>query len=140
MTAIGVVFTVQSGDARWLFLSLPFTALIVVAGWLAPTGYRLTIDGVLIERRVGARRIPYETIRAVDREARQFRGLTVAACRGVFGRFGRFWSPELGFFRMYVTDATRLVWLTTSRGFVALSPDAPDEFVARLRTRLDGEG
>jgi len=35
-----------------------------------------------------------------------------------------------------VTDATRVVWLTTDRGLVGLSPQEPDAFVGRLRGRL----
>jgi len=132
------VFTARSGDPRWLFLSLPFTLLILVAGWFAPTGYHLAADGVRVERRAGARVIPYRAIRAVDREPRPLQGLTVAACRGVFGRFGRFWSPHLGFYRLYVTDGARVVWLTTDRGLVGLSPDRPDAFVEALRRRAGG--
>jgi len=137
---LGVGLMATSGDPRWLFLSLPFTALLVAVGRYAPTGYRLAADGVHVERRAGARVIPYRTIRAVDREPRPLHGFTVLACRGVFGRFGRFWNARLGLYRLDVTDARSVVWLTTDRGLVGLSPARPDEFVEALRRRLGGAG
>ena len=137
-TALGILFALESGNPRWLFLGLPFTLLILVAAWFAPTAYHLAADGVRVERRAGARVIPYRAIRGVDREPRSIHGFTVAACRGVFGRFGRFWSAQLGLYRLYVTDDARIVWLATDRGLVGLSPDRPDEFVAALRRRVGG--
>ena len=56
--------------------------------------------------------------------------------RGVFGRFGRFWSPSLGVYRLYLTNREQVVWLSTDRGLVGLSPDRPAEFVDRLASRL----
>ena len=55
---VGVGLTATSGDLRWLFLSLPFTALLVVVGRFAPTGYRLAADGVHVEPRAGGRGSP----------------------------------------------------------------------------------
>jgi hypothetical protein len=54
----------------------------------------------------------------------------------VFGRFGRFWSMRLGFFRLFLTNRDTVVWLLTEDGWVGLSPDRPDEFAAGLRARL----
>jgi hypothetical protein len=45
-------------------------------------------------------------------------------------------EPAAGFYRLHVTDATWVVWLTTDRGLVGLSPQEPDAFVGRLRDRL----
>ncbi|HEV8641992.1 MAG TPA: PH domain-containing protein [Methylomirabilota bacterium] len=136
MTALGLVFTVRSGDVRWLFLSLPLTLVLFVVGRLAPTGYRLAADGVHVERRAGPKVIPYRVIRSVDRAPRPLRGLSLTASKGVFGRFGRFWNTTLGFYRLFVTNSDGVVWLETSDGWVGLSPDRPDDFVERLRGRL----
>ena len=136
MTILGIVFAVQSGNPRWLFASLPFTLLLFAVGRFAPTGYRLGGDGVRIERRVGAKVIPYRTIREVDREARQVNGMTVLGSKGLFGRFGRYWNPRLGLYRRYRSNRENVVWLTTDDGLVGLSPDRPDEFIERLRGRL----
>lgn len=136
MTVMGLVFAIQSGEPRWMALALPFGAMLLWAGRYGPTGYRLAPDGLHVERRAGAVVLPYRTIRRLDREARPLNGLTVFGSKGVFGRFGRFWNLRIGFYRLYVSDRERVVWLTTDSGLVGISPDRPDEFVERLRARL----
>lgn len=136
MSALGVVFAVRSGNPYWLFASFPFALVLWVTGRFAPTGYRLGADGVHVERRAGPTVIPYRRIRAVDREARPLGGITVTGCKGVFGRFGRFWNTTLGFYRLFLTNREAVVWLSTDGGWIGLSPDRPDEFVERLRNHL----
>lgn len=137
MTLLGVVFTIQTADLRWLFLSLPFTLMLVVMGRFAPIGYRLAPDGLRVVRRgVPDKVIRYDRIRGVDRAPRALSGLTLTGSKGVFGRFGTFWSPRLGVYRLYMANTDNVIWLDTSDGLVGLSPDAPDEFVARLQERL----
>ncbi|MBM3220581.1 MAG: hypothetical protein FJZ38_18240 [Candidatus Rokubacteria bacterium] len=133
---LGFVMTVRTADIRWLFLSLPFVVMLWVAARFAPTGYRIGPDGVHVERRVGRKVIPYRDIRAVDRVVRSVKGLTFAGSNGLFGRFGSFWSPRLGFYRLFLTNTDAVVWLSTGQGWVALSPDRPEEFCARLAARL----
>jgi hypothetical protein len=135
----GVAMTIRSGDLQWLFLSLPFTGIFWFASRLAPTGYRLGADGVHVERRGGGRAIiPYDDIRLVDQEPRSVKGLTFAGSNGLFGRFGSFWNPRLGFYRLFLSNTNSVVWLATGRGWVALSPDRPEEFRARLEPRIRG--
>ena len=136
MTILGIVFMAQSGDPRWLFAGLPFVLMLFVIGRFAPAGYRLAGDGIQIERKVGPKLIPYRTIRGVDREGRRVNGLTVTGSRGVFGRFGSFWNSQLGVYRLYLSNRENVVWLATDGGLVGLSPDRPEEFVERLRSRL----
>ncbi len=136
MTILGVAFAVKSGDPRWLFASLPFTLLLFAVGRFAPTGYRLGGEGVAVERKAGVRVVPYRTIRGVDREGRRVNGITVLGSKGVFGRFGRYWNPSLGFYRLYLSNRDTIVWLATDDGFAGLSPARPDEFVECLRGRL----
>ncbi len=138
MTVLGVVFTARSGELRWLFLSLPFTLILFLTARAAPSGYRLAPDGVRVERRARPIVIPYATIRSVDRAPRPLGGLTLTASKGVFGRFGRFWNPTLGFYRLFLANRDNVVWLRTETGWVGLSPDRPDEFVARLAARIAG--
>jgi hypothetical protein len=54
----------------------------------------------------------------------------------LFGRFGRFWNPRLGVYRLFLSNTSSVVWLATTEGWVALSPDRPDEFVAGVEARL----
>ena len=130
------MLTARSGDVRWLFLALPLAIALLLVGRFAPLGYRLAADGIHIDRKAGARVVAYRSIRAVDREVRPLSGLSVFGSKGVFGRFGRFWNPRLGFYRLHVTNADDVVWLATDDGWVGLSPARPVEFVERLQSRL----
>jgi hypothetical protein len=133
---LGVVLTAKSGDLRWLFVSLPLAFFLLLMGRFAPLGYRLASDGVHIDRKAGTRVVLYGAIRGVDREARPLKGLSLFGSNGVFGRFGHFWNPRLGFYRLHVTNANDVVWLATDRGWIGLSPSPAAEFVERLRSRL----
>jgi Bacterial PH domain len=135
-TVVGIVLAVKTGDPRWLFVSLPLTVILFVTGRYAPTGYRLAADGVHVERRAGAKVIPYRTITGADAEPRRVAGVAVFGSRGVFGRFGRFWNGSLGHYRLFITNADGIVWLATAHGWIGLSPDRPAEFLERLRARL----
>jgi hypothetical protein len=140
LTIAGIVWAIQGHDARWMVFSLPFTLMVFVMGRYAPTGYRLGPDGVRVERRAGPVVIPYRRIRGADREARPIAGMSVFASQGVFGRFGRFWNMRLGLYRLFLTNRETIVWLATDEGWLGLSPDRPDEFLERLRTRLGPTG
>jgi Bacterial PH domain len=135
-TLLGVLLTARSGELLWLFLSVPITLALLVMARYAPTGYRLGPEGVVIERRAGAKVIPYREIRSVDRIPRPIGGISMTASNGVFGRFGHFWNSTLGFYRLFVTDRDKIVWLGTTRGWTGLSPDRPDEFVERLSGKI----
>jgi Bacterial PH domain len=137
LSVAGIVWAIQRHDPRWIFLSLPFTLMVFVLGRYAPTAYRLGADGVHIDRRAGPVLIPYRRIRGADREARPVAGVSVFGSQGVFGRFGRFWNMRLGVYRLFLTNRDTIVWLATDDGWVGLSPDRPDDFIARLRARLD---
>lgn len=132
----GLAMMIRTHDFRWLLLSLPFSLMLLIAARLAPTGYRLAPDGLHVERKAGRKLIAYGDIRAVDRAPRSVTGLTFAGSNGLFGRFGAFWNPRLGFYRLFLSNTQTVVWLSTSKGWVAVSPDRPEEFCARLDARL----
>jgi len=135
LSVVAIVGAVKTGDPRWMFLSLPFMAMLFVLGRFAPTGYRLAPDGVRIERRAWNVLIPYRRIRGVDRMPRSMAGLSMFGSQGVFGRFGTFWNMRLGVYRLYLTNREAVVWLATDAGWVGLSPDRPEEFMHRLEAR-----
>jgi hypothetical protein len=136
LSGLGIVMTARTGEPGWIFVPLPFALVLFFAGRYAPLGYRLAPDGVHVERKAGARIIPYRAIRGVDRAPRRLRGTSLAASKGIFGRFGRFWNASLGSYTLYLTNTDNVVWLSTDGGLVALSPDRPDEFVEALERRL----
>ena len=127
---------VRSHDFRWLMLGLPFLIMLLIASRFAPTGYRLATDGVHIERKAGEKVIRYNEIRGVDQTARSVKGLTFGGSNGLFGRFGRFWNPRLGLYRLFLSNTRSIVWLSTTEGWVAVSPDRPEEFLAQVQARL----
>jgi hypothetical protein len=135
-TLAGIVMMIRTHDFRWLVLTLPFLIMLLVASRYAPSAYRLGAEGVYIERKVGAKVIRYRDIRSVDRERRSIKGLTFGGSNGLFGRFGRFWNPRLGMYRLFLSNTSSVVWLATSEGWVAVSPDRPDDFVAGVQARL----
>ena len=137
-TIAGVILMVRTHDFRWLFLSLPFSLMLLVAARYAPRGYRLAPDGLRIHRRAGDVRIAYRDIRTVDRAARRLKGLTFAGSSGLFGRFGRFWNSQLGVYRLFLSNTHSIVWMRTADGWAAVSPDRPDDFQAQLEVRISG--
>ena len=136
---IAGISAMAATGAPWLLLLPILIALIfLVSARLAPRAYRLGADGVHVERRGTANVVvPYRDIRGVDRVRRSLVGLG-AGSNGFLGRFtfGRGWRPGLGAYRILITNSFDVVWLQTTRGWVALSPERPEEFVARLRTRI----
>jgi PH (Pleckstrin Homology) domain-containing protein len=125
------------GNPEWLFIGLPFLGIFWATMQYAPRAYRLAPDGVRIERRAGDIVVPYEAIVAVDRERRGLTGFG-AGSKGFLGwfSFGRAWRPSLGRYRLALTNRRDVVWLRTTSGWIAVSPDPPDAFVDRLRARL----
>jgi hypothetical protein len=135
-TVVGIVVTARTGELPWLFIGLPFSIFMFVLGRYAPVAYRLESDGIHVERRAPEVVIPYGRIRAVDRERRHLQGMSFAGSKGIFGRFGRFWNSQLGWYSLYLSNTEGIVWLATDGGWVGLSPDTPDEFVRHLQGRL----
>jgi hypothetical protein len=135
-TVFGLVMMIRTHDFRWLVLSLPFSIMLLLAARYAPHGYRLAADGIHVERKAGPKVIRYRDIRGVDRTPRSVKGMSFGGSNGIFGRFGRFWNPRIGFYRLFLSNTNSVVWLSTTDGLVALSPDRPDEFQARLDARL----
>jgi hypothetical protein len=131
-----VILAIGSAKPLWLVLGAPLALGFLLMARFAPLGYRLAADGVHVERRAGPVVIAYRDIHSVDRAPRPLVGLSVLGSNGVFGRFGQFWNLKLGFYRLFVTDGGKVVWLQRARDWVALSPDRPDEFVARLSGKI----
>ena len=133
--ALSVVLLAQTGDPEFLIFPLPFLGAMWFAQGLAPTGYTLGADALVIERRWMPRVIPYGAIRGVDRRLRPIGGFLSLGFNSLFGSHGTRWNPRTGFHYLAITNTRDLVYLETPRGLVVLSPDQPEEFVAELRRR-----
>lgn len=135
---LSTVLVARTGDPALVIFPLPFIGLVWAIQGLAPAGFTLDADAVRIERRWLARRIPYATIRAVDRAPRPVGGLFALGINGLFGSHGVRWNPSTGWHYLAITNTEDLVYLHTTRGLVVLSPSRPDEFVASLSSRVAG--
>jgi len=120
----------------WPFLIAPTICAFILLGsaLLAPRGFSLQSDELVVERLLLAVRIPFRSIRAVDFIAGDalVGAIRVAANGGLFGYVGRYWSRARGPFRLYATRRDRLVRVESDAAVYLLSPEPPDRFIAAL--------
>ena len=137
---LSVLLVATSGDMLFLILPLPFLGALWAAQGFAPSGYTLSDGGLVLERRWFRRVLPYAAITEIDRRQRTVGGLGTMVLNSLFGSHGLRWNPRTGRHYIFITRTSDLVWLTTSRGLVALSPERPAEFTTRLAGRLGDHG
>ena len=142
LVGVGVVLYVTFSAAEvkgfaLLALELLLVAILVGSYLLAPRGYRVEADAVLIRRPIGPIRIPIDRIKRIEKlppEAIK-KAVRTFGNGGLFGVYGHFRNSRLGSFRMYVTDHSKLVLLEADHVYV-LSPDRPEVFVEAVQARL----
>ena len=132
-----VVLVATTGEPAFVIFPLPFLGAVWVIQGLAPTGFTLEDRALRVERRWLSRRVPYGSIRGVDRTPRPIGGLLALGLNGLFGSHGPRWRPGTGLHYLAITNTRDLVYLHTAVGLVVISPSEPDAFVADLRRRLD---
>jgi hypothetical protein len=137
---LSVVLVASSGDPSLLILPLPFLGALWAIQGLSPSGFTLEERGVRLQRRWLSRLIPYASILDCDRRYRPIGGLLALGLNGLFGSHGWRFNPRTGWHYLAITNTSDLVYLTTTNGVVVVSPSEPDQFVARLRARLDRRG
>jgi hypothetical protein len=125
----------EDGPALLRLIPIGLLGVLALTWALSPRGFAIEGSDLLLERRLGALRIPLRTITAVGPLGALPRSGTLryAGTSGLFGYFGRFWSPGLGRFRLHATRLTGLVLVDTEQGRWVLSPEPPEPFVAALR-------
>lgn len=133
---LSVVLIATSGDPAFLILPLPFLGGLWLLHGLAPSAYTLEERGVVIERRLLPRLIPYGDVTGADRIRRPIGGVLALGVNALFGARGPRWNPRTGLHYLAVTNTTDLVFLHTRRGLLVISPARPDEFVRDLERRL----
>ncbi|HET9552018.1 MAG TPA: PH domain-containing protein [Anaeromyxobacteraceae bacterium] len=136
----GLGLAISHGDPSlgWpLFIAPAVLPVILLATWsLAPRGYAIERGELVVERPLFPIRIPLRDIRAVGRLPSPPRlGLRVAGTSGLFGHYGRFWSPALGAYRLYATRRDGLVSVETAAARFVLTPEPIDPFVRALLAR-----
>lgn len=126
-----------------LVLAIPLLAAAVVAGSFAWAPEGVTVDGgaVRIQRlHAAAVEIPLSTVREVRPVTRDLvAGMSkVAGFTGPGGHaFGKFRSPRLGEFQLYVWNRGPWVLLETDGGRVVLTPGDDQRFIADVRAGMN---
>ncbi len=111
--------------------------LLGVTWGLAPKALVLTDTTLSISRTLNEISIPLSTVTGARRLGPNELDGTIRTMGsdGVFARVGRFHSPALGNFRMYLTDTGNGVVVEAEERYV-LSPDDPHRFLVELERRL----
>lgn len=134
--AASVALMAGTGDPLFVVFPLPFLGLVWVVQGLAPAGYTLDGDTLVIERRWRPRPIALAAVTGVDRQRRPIGGLGALGLNGLFGAHGPRWNPWTGLHYLAIANTEDLVYLHTRRGLLVLSPARPDAFVGDVRARL----
>jgi hypothetical protein len=111
---------------------------VALATWLlAPRAILITERAVVVERRLWPIEIPFAEIKAVRLlVAGDMTGaIRTGGAAGMFAQIGRFHSPALGNFRMYLRDEADGVVLDAKERFV-LSPRPALGFVMELSAKV----
>jgi len=129
------------GAAVPIVIGAGLLVVAIIGYLLAPSGYEVRDDAFAIQRHgISPILIPLATVGSVEQASRDqvFRGaVRWAASGGLFGYYGAFQSPGLGYFKAYATDADRLVILRLKSGSpVVVSPDDVEGFVATVGERI----
>ena len=124
-------------EPEWIVLLkvvLPL-AILGVSWALAPAGYRLEGDELIVKRNLGETRIPLRGLKDARPLSRsEVRGtIRTFGVGGLFGYYGKFYSFSLGSQTWYVTDRSRIVLLETATRKYLVSPDNPEALISSIK-------
>lgn len=127
-------FAVPRSHPVWsLGLLLPLSILIGSAVCVI-RGYELTADSVMVKRLGWRSRIDLTSLVSAETDPKAMaRSLRTFGNGGLFCFAGRFRNRHLGPYRAFAMDPKRSVVLRFPDRTVVVTPDRPDEFVARIR-------
>ena len=137
--AIGT-FAGPHNNPIWIFgmIAMPLSILFIAALFTI-RGYVLTMDTLLIRRLVWNSRVGLSGLQSAEVDAKAMSG-SIRTCGngGMFCFAGKFSNNRLGSYRAFATDPNRSVVLKFSDRTVVVTPDQPDDFVARIN-QLSGK-
>jgi hypothetical protein len=118
---------------HWLLIATPFVILAITALGMV-LGYSLSETEIVIRRAGWKKRLPIDTLQAVEGKPDGMRGsLRLAGNGGLFSFTGLFWNKELKRFHAYATDPSRVVVLRYQKKTIVITPHDPQQFIARAR-------
>ncbi len=112
-------------DDKYIISALIFMVLLI-SFLFAPRKYILHGSELIIERPMGNKCIPFESIKAIEIPDRSITRRTIRTfgVGGVFGYFGRFHNSKLGPLTLYATQRKNHVLLSLKSGSkIIITPD-----------------
>jgi hypothetical protein len=111
---------------------VPF-AVIAGAALFMVRGYAVTPEAILVKRLLWYTRLPRAGLESATFSPDAVRGSVRTWGNGGFYSFtGWFWNRELGNYRAFVTDHSRVVVLRYEGRTIVVSPGEPEEFVREV--------
>ena len=107
--------------------------LAILAGALpfVVRSYTIQDDALLIRRLFWDTRISLSGLRSVRFDpSAMCSSIRTCGNGGLFSFTGWYWNRNLGSYRAYVTDLSRVVVLTFDKRTIVVTPERPEEFVA----------
>jgi len=115
---------------------LPLLILIIGAAF-APRRYKITGDSILVGRLFAKGvKIPLFGIYSIEQVDYKYifkKSIRTMGSGGGFGIYGSFTSPNLEYFKAYMTRRNKLVLIRTSDKPFVLTPDDPEGFIAAVQ-------
>lgn len=132
------VFSGPRDDVFWILcmILMPLSILIIAAFFII-RGYVLTSETLLVRRLIWDLKIDLTELMSaeVDPDA-MTRSIRLFGNGGLFCLAGVFRNKKLGMYRAFATDPKRSVVLRFSTRTIVVTPDRPEEFVARIKESL----
>jgi hypothetical protein len=133
------IFAGPRDNTLWILsmIVMPLSILIVAA-FFTIRGFVLTRDALLVKRLGWNSKLGLTDLASaeVDSEAMS-RSIRTFGNGGLFCFAGAFRNKRLGSFRAFATDPHRSVILKFPHRTVVVTPDSPDEFVAKIKKLKD---
>ncbi len=109
-------------------------SMLLIAPFFAIRGYVLDADSIRVLRPGWKTTVKLAGLRSATRNADAMsRSIRTLGNGGLFCIAGVFHNNTLGTYRAFATDPARAVVLKFQDRTVVLTPDRPDEFVAKIR-------
>ena len=127
---LGIACLAFAEGSWWIGLLL--VGLVVGCALFSIRGYTVTPEAIFIQRLFWVTRLPLKGLRSAQiHSASPWKGIRIGN-GGFFSFTGWRYNPELGFYRVFVTNSRDAVILRFPQRKVVLSPSAPEDFIREL--------
>ena len=117
----------------WAVITIIAMILAMFGFIFVPKGYRITEEGIIIERVGTDIRIPLNEIAIIDYSRGIWWPHLNWLCGGFFGYAGTIYKSGYGAMKMYSKRISRMVLITTVfRNYFLIAPEHPEKFVEEV--------